>query len=50
MLILMCANQMCELKDTCYRFKAKPSYYQSYEDFEPELINGKLICNYYWEL
>ena len=45
--ISMCMNNLCVLKETCYRFKAKPcKYMQSYAIFEE--IKGK--CKYYWKL
>ncbi len=42
--ISMCEGKDCNLRETCYRFTAKPSEYQSY--FTPTLIknNG---CEYY---
>ena len=43
--ISMCQNQTCPLRDTCYRFKAKPDpYWQAYGGFKPD-ENGN--CNYY---
>ena len=50
--ISMCAGGMCTLKETCHRFKAEPSYYQSYFGAPPfkgvdEDNNSK--CEYYWE-
>lgn len=32
--ISMCVNDRCEKKDRCYRYKAIPSYSQSYSDFK----------------
>lgn len=43
--ISMCRNNLCPLKESCYRFKANPSSYQSYADFKYD--KG---CNYYWEI
>lgn len=38
--ISMCANKECELKETCYRYRAIPSrYLQSYADFQYEKDN-----------
>ena len=34
--ITMCVNSACPIKETCYRFKAKPSEYQSMAHFEPD--------------
>lgn len=43
--IAMCINEFCELKDTCYRYKANPAeFWQPYGDFHPK--NGK--CDHYW--
>ena len=44
--ISMCTDKECTLKETCYRFKATPGYWQSYADFKQ--VNGK--CDYYWQL
>lgn len=43
--ISMCQEEQCELKNNCYRFLAKPSYYQSY--FKPPKIGKK--CEFYWK-
>ena len=43
--ISMCANGLsCELRDTCYRYVAKSSRYQSY--IAPP--NPGKDCKYYW--
>ena len=43
--ISMCAGEDCEVKETCYRFKATPSKYrQSY--IKPDI--QKEGCDYYW--
>ena len=44
--ISMCENQTCPLKETCYRFNATPSSWQSYGDFKP---NKKGQCDNYWK-
>ena len=44
--ISMCANVHCKLKETCYRFTATPSSYQSYGGFTTD-ENGE--CDYYWK-
>ena len=31
--IAMCKNESCSMKQTCYRFKAKPDRIQSYASF-----------------
>ncbi len=45
--ISMCEGEGCDVKNTCYRFTAKPSGYQSY--FAPTLIENK-ACEYYWNI
>ena len=42
--ISMCANKECELSKTCYRHTAKPSGYQAYAGFKPEVKNGITVC------
>ena len=48
----MCRDNKCPLKETCYRFKAKPDTYQSYflESPGKHLKNGKFKCDMYWEI
>jgi len=43
--ISMCGGEGCELKDTCYRFTATPSMWQSYIE-PPPFKDGK--CEMYW--
>ena len=43
----MCKDNDCELKETCYRYTAKPSDYQSYFVGSPKDEDG--ICKHYWE-
>ena len=45
--ITMCSGKDCPLKETCYRYKAKPDEYQSYF-MEPPYKDGE--CNHYWEM
>jgi hypothetical protein len=45
--ITMCDGQGCELKSTCYRYKAEPSMYQTY--FTEAPIEDEQ-CDYYWEV
>lgn len=45
--IAMCNGTNCPLKETCYRFKAKPCEYQTYF-MTPPLEDGK--CEYYWKM
>lgn len=42
--ILMCRNVDCEKKETCYRFKAKASGWQSY--MKPDAED----CQHYWPI
>lgn len=48
--ITMCLNKECTKKETCYRFIAKPSPWQSYCMFEFEIIKGETYCDFYWPL
>ena len=49
--ISMCVGGNCPMKETCYRYKAKPSDYQSYFTETPfEMVEGKIECKYYWEI
>ena len=41
----MCKGDNCNSRQTCYRFTAKPSEYQSYFKGSPIENNG---CDYYW--
>ena len=45
--ITMCKGGDCPLKETCYRYLAEPSDYQSYW-FEPPYYAG--TCEHYWEV
>lgn len=45
--ISMCEGIDCPLKETCYRYLATPSYWQSYSNFYEYIENGK--CEHYWE-
>jgi hypothetical protein len=45
--ISMCRDHFCVLKESCYRYTATPSTYQSYFTTSPR-VNG-LDCNYYWK-
>ena len=45
--ISKCEGTKCPLKETCYRFTAKSSDYQSYFA-EPPIKDGK--CEYYWDI
>jgi hypothetical protein len=43
----MCDGQGCELKSTCYRYKAEPSKYR--QTYFTEAPNDGDQCDYYWE-
>lgn len=43
--ITMCLGSNCPHKEKCYRYRAKPSDYQSYF-MKPPIKEGK--CEYYW--
>ena len=45
--ITMCNGGDCPLKETCYRYKAKPSDYQYYF-MEVPYKDGD--CSHYWEM
>ena len=45
----MCKGNNCNIKDNCYRFKAKPSdFRQSWFCESPNIDD--LNCDYYWEI
>jgi len=47
--ITMCAGRNCPLKETCYRYKAKPNMqWQSY--FEEPYDKKKQTCEYYLKI
>jgi hypothetical protein len=43
--ISMCTGKGCPMKDSCYRFTAKPSYRQAYLSVPPFQDGG---CRYWW--
>ena len=43
--ITMCKDSECEQKDKCYRYTAKPSYYQSL--FMDKVKTDKNVCEYF---
>ena len=46
--ITMCNNEVCPIKDTCYRHTATPDeFWQSWSYFEYDWKNE--ICEYYWK-
>lgn len=46
--ISMCMGGDCPLKETCYRFTAKPNEYRQSYFCEPPYNENKTTCNYYW--
>jgi len=46
--ISMCAGNNCELKDNCWRYKATPSYRQSW--FATPPFESIFECDYFWEM
>jgi hypothetical protein len=44
--ITMCQNEDCPVKDTCFRYLATPSQYQSFYVFDKDT---KEPCDWYWE-
>jgi hypothetical protein len=47
--IAMCKNPNCEIKNTCYRFLAKPDDMQSYVVIDA-VVKNKADCELYWEV
>ena len=45
--ITMCKGDNCPSKQTCYRFLATPSEYQSYFYPTPTIVDKK--CDEYWD-
>lgn len=45
----MCNGNYCELRDTCYRYKAEPTpYRQAYFAKTPVFLSYQ--CDYYWKV
>ena len=47
--ISLCKGINCNIKDNCYRFKAKPSEFRQTWFCKSPNINP-LNCDYYWEI
>lgn len=47
--ITMCQNENCKDKETCYRYKAPVSEYQSYFLIDGKFPNDRKECKHYWE-
>lgn len=45
--ISMCLNTSCPLKESCYRFTAKANDRQSYSNFQYEVKQGEVKCEFY---
>ena len=45
--ITMCNGIGCDLKSTCYRYKAEPSEYEQSYFIESPIEDEQ--CDYYWE-
>lgn len=43
--ISMCVNRECELRTQCFRYRAKPSDWQTYSSFD-----GGQDCEYFMEI
>lgn len=46
--ITMCTGVGCPLKETCYRYKAKPDEWWQSFFMTPPFEKGK--CEHYWEI
>lgn len=47
--IAMCDNDKCLVKDTCFRYRATPSQYQTYFIVAKEEKDAT-TCSEYWEV
>ena len=47
--ITMCTNKECPLSNSCWRFNAPSSQYQSVQKFEPKTDKGldEVECDFY---
>jgi hypothetical protein len=46
--ITMCSGDGCPIKETCYRYKATPTEWQSYFSTPP--FDKRRGCQSYWEM
>ena len=46
--ISMCLNLSCPLKLKCHRATAYRSEYQTVCLFEPDIVEGEVVCEYFW--
>ena len=44
--ITMCANEVCPMREECYRVRAKPSEYQSWSNFEYTCNENSGFCDF----
>lgn len=47
--ISMCEGGNCPVKDSCYRYLAKPNEYRQSYFIVPPYIKAENKCPYYWE-
>lgn len=47
--ITMCSGQNCPLKESCYRYKAKPDEYRQSYFTEPPYDREYSKCDMYWQ-
>jgi hypothetical protein len=48
--IIRLGTNVCPLREICYRFKAKPSMYQSFSDYRNDLNKKKTECGHFMEI
>jgi hypothetical protein len=48
--ICKCKGFSCPLKNTCYRYLARPSQLQSYFAEQPTINENTNRCDHYWEV
>ena len=44
--ITMCTSENCEMRDKCYRVRAKPVEYQSWSNFEYRCNEKSGFCDF----
>lgn len=48
--ITKCTNKNCKIKEKCYRYTAKDSYWQSYANFNNDkVIKNKKECEHFYK-
>lgn len=48
--ITMCMNIECPFREQCYRYRAIPSDFQSYADFQPKMEHKTFDCDNFWDI